>query len=90
MWAADTVAMIGHALSVPPGVLPLPPATAAAARHAVDVLTTVDTFTAVLLKRGPDPALDAALAELASASGAVGRANQPGRPETAPDAGPDG
>lgn len=69
MWAADTLSVLSETLSVPPGVLPLPPAMVVAGRRCLEVIRSVDTFTSVLQRRGADQAMHAALAVLAAAGG---------------------
>nr|MDT0664370.1 hypothetical protein [Micromonospora sp. DSM 115978] len=70
MWAADLLGVFAETLAIRPGALPLTPSTVAAARRAVEVLTAVDAVVGVLLRRGADPALNAAFEALATAPGA--------------------
>jgi hypothetical protein len=59
--AAETVSTLAVSLALPPGVLPLSPGAVAATRRALDLLTAVDAYTSVLVARGPDAAMTAAL-----------------------------
>jgi hypothetical protein len=78
VWAADVLATLAGWLSLPPGVLPLPPgAMVAAHRRAADVLATLDTVTAALTDRDTDTALRTALNRL-----------PPPRPRPLPGPGP--